>query len=99
MLFGARSSYQHARARCSRLIHNLIKLPARNYQPGETNVKTEILRPDSDVGEQMFGLARQHHIELIVLSVRKCSPMLKMLLGSVAQHILLGAECPVLSLR
>lgn len=65
----------------------------------DAGLEFEIFRPDSDVGEQVLELAHQHHAELIVLSVHKRSPMLKMLLGSAAQHILLGAECPVLSLR
>lgn len=62
-------------------------------------VEFEIFRPASDVGEQVLELAREHKAELIVLSIRKRSPMLKMLLGSVTQHVLLGADCPVLSLR
>lgn len=59
----------------------------------------EIFRPGTDVGEQVLELAHEYRAELIVLSVRKRSPMLKMILGSSAQHILLGADCPVLSLR
>lgn len=62
-------------------------------------VEFEIFRPASDVGEQVLELAREHKAELIVLSIRKRSPMLKMLLGSATQHVLLGADCPVLSLR
>ncbi|QNV37914.1 universal stress protein [Rothia terrae] len=59
----------------------------------------EIFRPASDVGQQVLDVANEHNAELIVLSIRKRSPMLKMLLGSSAQRILLDAECPVLSLR
>lgn len=55
-------------------------------------VEFEIFRPASDVGKQVLELAREHKAELIVLSIRKRSPMLKMLLGSVTQHVLLGGQ-------
>lgn len=65
----------------------------------DANLEFEIFRPSEDVGEQVLEVAEKVNAELIVLSIRKRSPMLKMILGSSAQRILLGATCPVLSIK
>ena len=51
------------------------------------------------VADQVLELAEDHAAALIVLAVRRRSPLMKLFLGSSAQRILLEASCPVLTLR
>lgn len=51
--------------------------------------------PDDDV----LQAARDVDAELIVIGIRRRSPVGKLVLGSNAQDILLSAECPVLAVK
>lgn len=53
----------------------------------------------SDPADKILGVARAQRAELIVIGMRKRSPVGKFIMGSTAQRILLQAECPVLSLK
>jgi nucleotide-binding universal stress UspA family protein len=53
----------------------------------------------ADVAEEIVGVARETGAELIVIGLRHRSPVGKMLMGSVAQQVLLGAEGPVLAVK
>ena len=59
----------------------------------------EIQRAGVGVADQVLELAEDHAAALIVLAVRRRSPLMKLFLGSSAQRILLEASCPVLTLR
>lgn len=52
-----------------------------------------------DVAESVLRLADEVAAELIVVGIRRRSPVGKLLLGSNAQQIILSANCPVLSVR
>lgn len=49
--------------------------------------------------EDLIQCARDEQAELIVIGLRRRSPVGKLLLGSNAQEILLNAECPVLAVK
>ncbi|MEO8889263.1 MAG: universal stress protein [Jatrophihabitantaceae bacterium] len=53
----------------------------------------------SDVADAVLSAADRHGVELIVVGLRRRSAVGKALLGSNAQRIILGAQCPVLSVR
>ena len=53
----------------------------------------------ADVGDQVLEVADEVSAELIVIGLRRRSPVGKLLMGSVAQRILLGAECAVLAVK
>lgn len=65
----------------------------------EAGLEFEIQRAGDGVADQVLGLAEDHAARLIVLAVRRRSPLMKLFLGSSAQRILLEATCPVLTLR
>ncbi|MFE5340285.1 universal stress protein [Isoptericola sp. NPDC056578] len=52
-----------------------------------------------DVAEQVLDVAAELSARLVVVGLRHRSPVGKLLMGSVAQRILLTAECPVLAVK
>ncbi len=52
-----------------------------------------------DAADQILRLAEELNAELIVIGLRRRSPVGKLILGSQAQTILLEAECPVLAVK
>jgi len=53
----------------------------------------------ADVGDQVLEVADEVSADLIVIGLRRRSPVGKLLMGSVAQRILLGAECAVTAVK
>jgi nucleotide-binding universal stress UspA family protein len=49
--------------------------------------------------EDLLQVARDRAAELIVVGVRRRSAVGKLVLGSTAQDVLLGADCPVLAVK
>ncbi|MEV6287342.1 universal stress protein [Kribbella sp. NPDC051770] len=52
-----------------------------------------------DAADQILRLADELNAELIVIGLRRRTPVGKLLLGSQAQSILLEANCPVLAVK
>jgi nucleotide-binding universal stress UspA family protein len=67
----------------------------------ESGVEHELtqLVDSKDAGDQILKLANELNAELIVIGLRRRTPVGKLLLGSQAQTILLQAECPVLAVK
>lgn len=65
----------------------------------ESGVEFELQRADNDVASQILGLAEEFDAEMIVMSSRRRSPVMKLFLGSSAQRVILEAECPVLMVK
>jgi nucleotide-binding universal stress UspA family protein len=70
-------------------------------QLAESGVEHEVTQPveAKDPGAQLLDVARQTNAELIVIGLRRRSPVGKLILGSQAQTILLDADCPVLAVK
>jgi nucleotide-binding universal stress UspA family protein len=49
--------------------------------------------------EQLIHAAEEQAADLIVIGIRRRSPVGKLVLGSVSQDVLLRAECPVLAVK
>lgn len=54
---------------------------------------------DLPPGEDLVEFASEEDADLIVIGVRRRSPVGKLVLGSNAQTILLQADCPVLAVK
>ena len=52
-----------------------------------------------DVGEELVRVADEVGAELLVIGLRRRTPVGKMIMGSVAQQVLIDATCPVLAVK
>lgn len=52
-----------------------------------------------EAAEEILEAADRHRAELIVIGLRRRSPVGKLLMGSTAQRVLLEALCPVLAVK
>jgi nucleotide-binding universal stress UspA family protein len=55
--------------------------------------------PDEDVAAQVERLATTAGADLVVVPVRRRSPTLKLVVGSIAQEIILTVPCPVVAVK
>lgn len=60
-----------------------------------------ILQPvrGHDAASEVLQAADEHRAELIVIGLRKRTPVGKLIMGSTAQQILLEADCPILAVK
>jgi nucleotide-binding universal stress UspA family protein len=49
--------------------------------------------------EELLNVAEETRAELIVVGVKRTSAVVKAMLGSTVQRVVIGAQCPVLSVR
>lgn len=65
------------------------------------DVEAEVRDPDSDheASDALLRAAEELDATLIVIGLRRRSPVGKLILGSNAQRILLDASCPVLAVK
>lgn len=68
---------------------------------GEAGVEYEVreLVRGLEPAEDMIGIADEVGADLIVIGLRRRTPVGKLILGSNAQRILLDASCPVLAVK
>ncbi|WP_029069796.1 universal stress protein [Jonesia quinghaiensis] len=59
----------------------------------------EVLSERRDVADDLIAVAGEHNADVIVIGLRRRSPVGKLILGSNAQRILLDAPCPVLAVK
>ncbi|MCC2314129.1 universal stress protein [Cellulomonas xiejunii] len=62
----------------------------------EAQIRQAVAR---DIAEELVAIADEVGASLLVIGIRHRSPVGKLLLGSTAQRILLGAQCPVLAVK
>lgn len=76
------------------------QLAALTAELGAAGVEVDVRRSmGADVGDQVLAVAEDVSADLVVIGLRRRSPVGKLLMGSVAQRILLGADCAVLAVK
>lgn len=76
------------------------QLAALAAELGAAGVAVDVRRSmGADVGDQVLAVAEDVAADLVVIGLRRRSPVGKLLMGSVAQRILLGADCAVLAVK
>ena len=70
-------------------------------QLDETGVEHEIrqLVRGMDPAEDLISVAEEVRAEIVVIGLRRRTPVGKLILGSNAQRVLLDATCPVLAVK
>ena len=61
--------------------------------------EVEVLTERHDVAEDLIAVATEREASVIVIGLRRRSPVGKLILGSNAQRILLDSPCPVLAVK
>jgi nucleotide-binding universal stress UspA family protein len=71
-------------------------LDALEAELSEAGVPHEVRQSmGGDVADQVLAVAEEVSAAFVVIGLRRRSPVGKLIMGSVAQRILLGAHCPV----
>ena len=77
---------------------DLTELEARLKESGLEYEVRQLVR-GFEPAEDLIGIAESSGAELIVIGLRRRTPVGKLILGSNAQRILLDAHCPVLAVK
>ena len=76
------------------------QLPRLTAELAGAGVEVDVRRSmGADVGDQVLAVAAEVSADLVVIGLRRRTPVGKLLMGSVAQRILLGADCAVLAVK
>ena len=78
--------------------HDLSDLEARLKASGLEYDVRQLVR-GYEPAEDLISIAQSSDAELIVIGLRRRTPVGKLILGSNAQRILLDAPCPVLAVK
>jgi len=78
--------------------HDLTGLETRLKESGVEYELRQLVR-GYEPAEDLIGIAESSDAELIVIGLRRRTPVGKLILGSNAQRILLDAHCPVLAVK
>jgi nucleotide-binding universal stress UspA family protein len=64
-------------------------------------VAVDVRHPETNLeaSEDLLAIAEEVHADLVVIGLRRRTPVGKLILGSNAQRILLDAKCPVLAVK
>ena len=81
-----------------RVSAELAEVQARAEADG---ISTEVRTPQSELepADDLIAIAAEVGADLIVIGLRRRTPVGKLILGSNAQRILLDAHCPVLAVK
>jgi nucleotide-binding universal stress UspA family protein len=72
---------------------------AQDARGRSIDLDVRVLSQRHDVAEDLVAVATETEAEVIVIGLRRRSPVGKLLLGSNAQRILLDSPCPVLAVK
>jgi nucleotide-binding universal stress UspA family protein len=75
------------------------QLPRLAAEARKSGVRVKVLLLSGDPADQIIRAARAHHADLIVVGTHGRRGFSKMVLGSVAEHVLRTAPCPVVTVR
>lgn len=76
-------------------------LEAIEKELSEAGLTHDVLQPTSGMAaaEEILRIAEERAADLVVIGIRRRTPVGKLFLGSTAQQVLLDARCPVLAVK
>ena len=68
---------------------------------GKEGIEHLILQPvrGHDAADEVLRAADEYRADLIVIGLRRRTPVGKLIMGSTSQQILLEADCPILAVK
>lgn len=78
---------------------SLESLESLRRAEGEITIEYEVVSASSDPANEVLEAAVRMDADLLVIGVRRRSPVGKLVLGSAEQTVLLKARCPVLAVK
>ena len=74
---------------------------ALDAQLSASGLTHTMLRPTDGVSaaDSLLTAAEQNAVDLIVIGLRRRSPVGKLITGSTAQAVMLGSDCPVVGVK
>jgi nucleotide-binding universal stress UspA family protein len=79
---------------------NNLKNVARKFLGNSTPPhETYVFISKKSVGEQLVDFAERNNVDEIIIGVGRRSKVGKALFGSTAQHVILNAPCPVVTIK
>lgn len=66
---------------------------------GGNEIAVREVPSEHDAGSELVDLSYEDHIDLLVIGLRRRSPVGKLVLGSTSQRVLLDASCPVTAVK
>jgi len=83
------------------VVHSEAGILVLRFIDGKTLGEEDVRQPETglEASENLLAIAEEVDAELIVIGLRRRTPVGKLILGSNAQRILLDAQCPVLAVK
>lgn len=66
---------------------------------GQLGISVRRVESDAALGAELIDLSYDHDTALVVVGVRRRSPVGKLVMGSIAQTVILEARCPVTAVK
>jgi nucleotide-binding universal stress UspA family protein len=81
-------------------IEDKLKREVKNILIGNnTPYETRLMIANLNPGEGLVEFAKQNKIDEIIIGVKRKSKVGKIFFGSTAQHVILNASCPVVTIK
>jgi len=93
-----RGGREYKDSKYERADQELAALETKLKESGLTYEVRQLVR-GFEPAEDLIGIAEEADADLIVIGLRRRTPVGKLILGSNAQRILLDAPCPVLAVK
>lgn len=77
----------------------LADLEGARASLGSHQVAVRPVPNEHDAVEELVDLSYEHDVDLLVIGLRRRSPVGKLMLGSTSQRVLLDARCPVTAVK
>ena len=65
----------------------------------DSGIEHEVRQTMGDVADEILAIAKDVAADAIVIGIRHRSPVGKLIMGSVAQRVIIDAACPVIAVK